>query len=110
MVTWFTGNSGAGKTTLAKRLQEERGGILLDGDEMRTVWTDLGLSAADRVEQNLRVARLAKVLDKQGINVTVATICPYRELRAKVQRICGCQFRYVQGGQPPSDEYPYESS
>ena len=81
--------------------------IHLDGDVMRTVW-QLGFSEKDRYEQNLRIARLAKVLRNQGFNVVVSTICPYKDLREKVQEICGCKFIYLEGGQEPNEEYPYE--
>ena len=104
MVWWITGNSGAGKTTLALQMKDA---IHLDGDVMRTVW-QLGFSEKDRYEQNLRIARLAKVLRNQGFNVVVSTICPYKDLREKVQEICGCKFIYLEGGQEPNEEYPYE--
>lgn len=105
MITWITGNSGAGKTTLAHKIRTNE--ILLDGDAMRGVWPGLGLTKADRVEQNMRVARLAKMLDMQGFDVIVATICPYRKLRQDVQRITGCRFIYLEGGRS-GKQYPYE--
>jgi len=80
MVTWIFGNTKSGKTTLAKEIvrasygedliMEEivsnpyKNAIWLDGDNMRGVWTDLGLSKKDRWEQNLRVARLARMLSE----------------------------------------------
>ena len=106
MVTWITGNSGAGKTTLARKIIASDGGILLDGDAMRTCWK-LDFSKADRVENNLRIARIAKVLDQQGFNVVVATICPYRALRQAVKEITSCRFIYLDGGKT-GKQYPYE--
>lgn len=106
MITWITGNSGSGKTTLAKKIIASDGGILLDGDGMRTCWS-LGLSKEDRVENNMRIAKIAKVLDGQGFNVVVATICPYRELREQVKRITKCRFIYLEGG-IEGEDYPYE--
>ncbi len=110
MILWITGNSGAGKTTMAEWLQALAGSnaVVLDGDEMRSVWQDLGFSRNDRWAQNLRVARLAKVLEQQGLLIIVATICPYRALRQEVQRITGCKFLYLPGGKAPSAAYPYE--
>lgn len=108
MITWITGNSGAGKTTLARALAAGRhNALILDGDEMRAVWPGLGLSKQDRIEHNLRVARLAKNLESQGAEVIVSTICPYRDLRAEVKKITGCRFVYVEGGKTGKD-YPYE--
>ncbi len=105
MITWITGNSGAGKTTLAHRLRKNE--IILDGDAMRNVWRDLGFSKEDRIEQNLRVARLAKELETQGYDVIVSTICPFRKLRRDVQKITDCRFIYLEGGKS-GKEYPYE--
>ena len=106
-VIWITGNSGAGKTTLAKKMIKSNGGILLDGDNMRTVWK-LGFSRKDRWTQNLRIARLANILNKQGFNVVVATICPFKKLRQEVEKITNCKFIYLKGGKKPSKKYPYE--
>ncbi len=106
MITWITGNSGAGKTTLAKKIIAADGGVLLDGDAMRECWK-LGFSKEDRIENNLRIARIARVLSKQGVNVIVATICPYRSLRAQVKELTDCRFIYLDGGKT-GKEYPYE--
>lgn len=106
VITWITGNSGAGKTTLAHQSRSNE--IILDGDALRKVWTDLDLTREGRWEHNLRTARLAKMLADQGFGVIVATICPYAELRRHVQSITGCVFVYLHGGHPATDEYPYE--
>lgn len=108
MITWVTGNRGAGKTTLAKKIvAADHRTILLDGDAMRTCWT-LGLTKEDRWEQNMRIARLAKVLDAQGFDVVVSTICPYKALRSEIRKLTTCRFIHLEGGQEPSDEHPYE--
>ena len=106
MIIWFTGNTQSGKTTIAKRLQGSNT-ILLDGDEMRTIWTDLSLSKEDRWEQSLRVARLAKLIESQGYAVIVSVICPFENLRREIETITGCKFIYVPGGKE-GEEYPYE--
>lgn len=95
MIIWCVGQSGSGKTTLAKKFQQP-GVIFLDGDSVRnTINKDLGFSKEDRVENNLRVARLAKLLSDQGHSVVVSLITPYRELRIKIQKICNPTFIYL---------------
>jgi len=105
MITWLIGNSGSGKTWLARRMKREE--ILLDGDDMRRVWK-LGLSKNDRMKHNLRIARLAQILEAQGKDIIVATICPYKILREEIKKIIKVKFIYLEGGQEPSDRYPYE--
>lgn len=100
MIEWITGNSGVGKTELAKKLLDAKT-IHLDGDDMRRVWTDLKFSDADRQVQNIRTAHLARVLEKQGFNVVVSTICPTDELKQKVKDICHCVFIHIDN---PEDE------
>lgn len=90
MITWITGPSGAGKTTLANEIRTNE--VVLDGDAMRQVWLDLGFSKEDRWEQNKRAARLALMLEKQGFDVIIATICPYQELREEVGKMTNCKF------------------
>jgi adenylylsulfate kinase-like enzyme len=107
---WFTGNTRSGKSWAARSLRHHftPPAIVLDGDEMRKIWPGLGFSEADRWTQNLRIARLAKLLSDQGIQVIVAAICPYQRLRKEVKRICSCDFRFLEGGQKPNQQYPYE--
>ena len=122
-ITWITGNSGSGKTTLARGVLEydttyNEGKhndfthpyykpIWLDGDNMRGVWTDLKFSKEDRWEQNMRVARLAKMLEQQGHNIIVSLICPYKKLRAEVKKLTNCKFIYIEGGKE-GERYPYD--
>lgn len=93
MIIWIRGERGVGKTTLAKELQNKiKGSVLLDGDDMRaSISTDLGFSDLDRLENNKRIARLAKVLNEQGLDVIVATICPGK-VKQEVYFICKCRF------------------
>ena len=88
-VLWFTGLSGAGKTTIAKEVQANlaRHDVrveLLDGDELRaTLSSDLGFSKNDRDLQVKRIAFVANLLAKNGILVLVSAISPYRDSRAR---------------------------
>lgn len=86
-VLWFTGLSGSGKTTTARRLAEllrMRGGPveLLDGDELReTICKGLGFSREDRLENIKRIAYVSRLLSRNGVTVLVSAITPYREMR-----------------------------
>ncbi len=86
-VYFFTGLSGAGKTTLGglfhRRLKaKEPNVVLLDGDQIRPVYNeDIGYSDADRVKGAQRTFRVAKMLADQGIDVVVCSICMYSAVR-----------------------------
>lgn len=86
-VLWFTGLSGAGKTTTARALQLSlqvlgRRVELLDGDELRaTISKGLGFSREDRMDNIRRIVYLSKLLSRNGVTVLVSAITPYREMR-----------------------------
>jgi adenylylsulfate kinase len=88
---WFTGLSGAGKTTIAElvRRQLERRGLLvewLDGDEVREhLCKGLGFSKADRDTNIDRIGWVASKLTRHGASVIVSAISPYREARDKAR-------------------------
>jgi bifunctional enzyme CysN/CysC len=90
-VVWFTGISGAGKSSIAnlveKRLHAD--GVrtyLLDGDNVRHgLNRDLGFTEADRVENIRRVAELARLMVDAGTVVLVSFISPYRDERRRAR-------------------------
>lgn len=90
---WLTGLSGAGKTTIARGLEDslEELGVtccVLDGDDLRkTLSADLGFSAQERLENMRRVAEVAKLFLNQGFIVIVALISPRRSHRAHVRSL-----------------------
>ena len=110
MIKWLTGNIGAGKTTLAKKMQINaiNKTIILDGNELREVWKDLKFTRGNRWVHNLRVANLAVLIHSQGFDVIVAVICPFEKLREEVKQITGCKFIYLPYGKKSSEEFPYE--
>lgn len=108
-VIWLTGNTGSGKTALAYLLKERLNAVVLDGDEMRkSISLKEGFSKADREAHNLRVARLAKVFNKQGVNVIVSVIAPYESTRKKIDKICKPYWIYIKGGGWGDKRTPYE--
>jgi len=86
-VLWFTGLSGAGKSTIAnlvekKLLAEVRHTYLLDGDNVRHgLNRDLGFTDADRVENIRRVGEVARLMVDAGLIVLVSFISPFRAER-----------------------------
>jgi len=90
-VVWFTGLSGAGKTTIANLVDQRlhargRHTALLDGDNLRHgINRDLGFSAADRAENIRRAAEAARLMTDAGLIVLVAFISPFRADRAKAR-------------------------
>ena len=86
-ILWFTGLSGAGKSTIAnlvarKLLAEGRHTYLLDGDNVRHgLNRDLGFTETDRIENIRRVAETAKLFVDAGLLVLVSFISPFRAER-----------------------------
>ena len=86
-VLWFTGLSGAGKSTIADLVEQSlartgRHTIILDGDNVRHgLNRDLGFADEDRVENIRRVAEVAKLMVQAGLIVIVSFISPFRSER-----------------------------
>ncbi len=107
-IIWLTGNVGSGKTSLAYLLKERLKAIVLDGDELRaSISTGLGFSKDDRDTHNLRVARLAKILNEQGFNIVVAVIAPFQSTRDKITDLINPYWIYIKGGKTGKN-MPYE--
>jgi bifunctional enzyme CysN/CysC len=86
-VLWFTGLSGAGKSTIANLVEKRLAALgrhtyLLDGDNVRHgLNRDLGFTDADRVENIRRVAEVSKLMADAGLIVLVSFISPFRAER-----------------------------
>ena len=91
VTVWFTGLSGAGKSTiaqaLAERLKAEGYPLeILDGDIVRTNLTKgLGFSRDDRDENIRRIGFVSHLLTRNGVIVLVSAISPYRKVREAVR-------------------------
>jgi bifunctional enzyme CysN/CysC len=92
-VLWFTGLSGAGKSTIANLVEKKlaamgRHTFLLDGDNVRHgLNKDLGFTDADRVENIRRVGEVAKLMTDAGLIVLTAFISPFRAERRMVREM-----------------------
>ena len=93
---WFTGLSGAGKTTIADAIEpllRERGITKiekLDGDVVRThLSKGLGFSKEDRDTNIRRIGWVAEVLTRNGVCVLASAISPYRDIRDEVRSNVG---------------------
>ncbi|PZO55595.1 MAG: adenylyl-sulfate kinase [Alphaproteobacteria bacterium] len=92
-ILWFTGLSGAGKSTIANMVEKKlhamgRHTVMLDGDNVRHgLNRDLGFTQADRVENIRRVAEVAKLMADAGLIVLVSFISPFRAEREMARNL-----------------------
>jgi adenylylsulfate kinase len=91
-IVWMTGLPCAGKTTLARGLQQKLAALMptevLDGDEMRQILSpELGYSRQDRATNVERIAQVARLLAKHGVAVIVACVSPYADARGRAREI-----------------------
>ncbi|MFL6057801.1 MAG: adenylyl-sulfate kinase, partial [Rubrobacteraceae bacterium] len=95
---WFTGLSGAGKTTISEIVERELRGRfarveVLDGDIVRTnLSKGLGFSREDRDTNILRIGFVAELLTRNGVGVIVSAISPFKEARDQVRHNVGEDF------------------
>lgn len=93
VILWFTGFSGAGKSSLAHAVEEHLHGLgcrtyVLDGDNVRHgLCVDLGFSAADRVENIRRIGEVSKLFVEAGVIALTAFISPFRSDRKRVRSL-----------------------
>jgi adenylyl-sulfate kinase len=100
---WFTGMSGAGKSTISGLLEERLRRLgarveVLDGDVVRTYLSrGLGFGKADRDENIRRIGFVCELLSRNGVIAIVAAISPYRAMREEVRgRIANFVEVYVE--------------
>lgn len=85
-VYWITGLSGAGKTTIGGLLyaflkEKKDNVVLLDGDELRTVFKAYDYSYDGRKQLALKYSALCAMLSKQGIDVVICTVSMFKDVR-----------------------------
>ncbi|MGH8261912.1 MAG: adenylyl-sulfate kinase, partial [Steroidobacteraceae bacterium] len=94
-ILWFTGLSGAGKSTIANLVERRlhalgRHTYILDGDNVRHgLNKDLGFTDADRVENIRRVAEVSRLMADAGLIVVVSFISPFRAERRMARELVG---------------------
>ncbi|HEY9815544.1 MAG TPA: adenylyl-sulfate kinase [Candidatus Obscuribacterales bacterium] len=95
VTVWFTGLSGAGKTTIRMAVEEKLRAQnyaleILDGDIVRENLTKgLGFSKEDRDENIRRIGFVSHLLTRNGVIVLVSAISPYRDIRDEVRQKIG---------------------
>jgi adenylylsulfate kinase len=95
---WFTGLSGAGKSTIAEIVAAElerrgQGVEIMDGDVVRThLSKGLGFSKEDRDENIRRIGFVCNLLSRHGVFAIAAAISPYREIRDEVRAQANGKF------------------
>tara|TARA_R110000803_G_scaffold46830_1_gene98138 strand:+ start:384 stop:830 length:447 start_codon:yes stop_codon:yes gene_type:complete len=95
MIYWFTGQPCAGKTTLAKKLSywlaENKHTLpfMIDGDDMRELFSNKDYSIKGRVENVGTAQRIAHYLHNQGKDVIVSLVSPYIDQREEFKQLMG---------------------
>ena len=82
---WITGLSASGKTTMSRMLHEHfitagNNIILLDGDELRDIFSNHSYSRRDRIKNGLNYSKLCKYLVSQNVNVIIAVIGLFKDI------------------------------
>ena len=91
MIYWFTGQPGAGKTVLARYLHSylKMKPFMIDGDDMRELFSNKDYSIKGRVENVGTAQRIAHYLHNQGKDVIVALVAPYVDQREDFKKLVG---------------------
>ena len=84
MIYWFTGQPGAGKTTLAKHLVnyfENINVIHIDGDDLRDIFQNKDYSEVGRRKNIERAQDIGRFMSEKGFNIIVSLVSPYKDQR-----------------------------
>ena len=121
MIYWFTGQPGAGKTTLAKKLVEYLNvgnTIHIDGDDLRDIFKNKDYSESGRRANIQRAQDIAHFLNEKGYNVVASLVSPYKDLREDLKskssvieiyihtdNIRGREDFHVKNYEPPTENF-----
>lgn len=87
MIFWFTGQPGAGKTTLAIELMKHlEKSIHIDGDNLREIFKNFDYTSKGRQENIKNVITIARFLDHMEYNIIISVVAPFRELRESLKK------------------------
>ncbi|MEY4331777.1 MAG: adenylyl-sulfate kinase [Bacteroidota bacterium] len=98
MIYWFTGQPGAGKTTIATKLKDllqtekrnwRKDVFHIDGDDLRELTLNKDYSEAGRIQNIKNAQLLAYFLQAKGCDIVVSLVSPYKELREEFKKECG---------------------
>jgi len=97
MIYWFTGQPCAGKTTLAKMLEKHivDNVYMIDGDDMRELFSNKDYSIKGRVENIGTAQRIAHYLHNQGQDVIVSLVSPYIDQREDFKKLLGDNIKEI---------------
>jgi adenylylsulfate kinase len=101
MIYWFTGQPCAGKTTLAKQLSlwlstnHHTLPFMIDGDDMRELFSNKNYSINGRVENVGTAQRIAHYLNNQGKDVIVSLVSPYIDQREDFKTLLGDNIKEI---------------
>ena len=120
-VIWFTGQPGAGKTTLAKEMVRKFNNdkvIHIDGDDLRKVLDNKDYSEKGRRKNVQFAIDMAKVMESKNYSVVVSMVSPYRDMREKLKsetnvveffchtgKLRGKEEYFVRDYQPPLEDF-----
>lgn len=121
MIYWFTGQPGAGKTTMAKELITYLNNpkvVHIDGDDLRDIFKNKDYSENGRRKNIERAQDIARFMNEKGYTVIVSLVSPYKDQRetfkkennvieilVKTDEIRGREGFHVKEYDPPTDDY-----